>query len=412
MEKESGRALRWTRHIPALLLCAVVVIYCAYHLVMSLIPGPELLSAQLMTYTETVVLDGYLMMSEQVLVSPSVGEALAVRADGERVAVGGEVARVYKAVNGEAYDELTELRRRISILEHAATTYTSIKNAPQVLSLIEDNLMRYREAVRDNEMVKALSLRDTILAARAQYQALVSGYSSYEDTIRALKARATILESGLGTVVASVYADAGGYYYRSVDGYETVFSAASVDSLTVDAFRAMKQAEPASYAGDSRTAGKLITDHTWYVVVETDSATASAFTSGQTYGLRFLGVDQALDMKLHRTVTSSREDAVLLIFTSNRISPDFSYTRCQRVEITSCTGEGYAVPQKAVRNIDGVTGVYVLDRYVVRFRRISILGEENGMYICDPALTGADCLKLYDSIIVEGNDLYDGKIYN
>ena len=197
-----------------------------------------------------------------------------------------------------------------------------------------------------------------------------------------------------------------------MDGYETVFSAASVDSLTVEAFRTMKQAEPASYVGDSRTAGKLITDHTWYAVVETDSATASAFTSGQTYGLRFLGADQTLDMKLHRTVSSSREDAVLLIFTSNRISPDFSYTRCQRVEITSSTGEGYAVPQKAVRNIDGVTGVYVLDRYVVRFRRISILGEENGMYICDPALEGADCLKLYDSIIVEGNDLYDGKIYN
>ena len=412
MEKEGGRALRWTRHIPALLLCAVVVIYCVYHLVVSLIPGPELFSAQLMTYTETVVLDGYLIMSEQVLVSPSVGEVLAVRPDGERVAVGGEVARVYKAVHGEAYDELTELRRRISILERAATTYTSIKNAPQVLSLIEENLLRYREAVRDNEMVKALALRDAILAARAQYQALVSGYSSYEDTIRALKARATILESGLGTVVASVYADAGGYYYRSVDGYEAVFSAASVDSLTVDAFHAMKQAEPASYVGDSRTAGKLITDHTWYAVVETDSATASAFTSGQTYALRFLGVDQALDMKLHRTVTSSREDAVLLIFTSNRISPDFSYTRCQRVEITSSTGEGYAVPQKAVRSIDGVTGVYVLDRYVVRFRRISILSEENGMYICDPTLTGADCLKLYDSIIVEGSDLYDGKIYN
>jgi hypothetical protein len=70
------------------------------------------------------------------------------------------------------------------------------------------------------------------------------------------------------------------------------------------------------------------------------------------------------------------------------------------------------VPQKAVRNINGQTGVYVLDRYVVRFRRISILGEENGMYICDPTLEGEDCLKLYDSIIVEGRNLYDGKVYN
>jgi putative membrane fusion protein len=412
MEKENGRAFRWVRHIPAALLCAVVIVYCAYHLIVSLVPGPELLAARMMTYTETVTLDGYLLLSEQVLVSPAIGEPLSIRADGERVPVGGEVARVYTAVSQEAYDELTELRRRISILERATTTYTSIKNAPQVLSMIEENLLRYHEAVHNNEMVKALSLRDTILAARAQYQALIGGYSSYEDTIRALKARATVLEDGLGTVVASVYADVGGYYYRSVDGYESIFAASAVDSLTVDDFHQMKQAEPAAYIADSRTAGKLVTDHSWYTVVETDSGTASAFTSGRSYNLRFLGADRTLSMKLYRTVTSSREDAVLLIFVSNRVSSDFDYTRSQRVEITAAVGEGYAVPQKAVRNINGQTGVYVLDRYVVRFRRISILGEENGMYICDPTLEGEDCLKLYDSIIVEGRNLYDGKVYN
>lgn len=410
MEREGGRLWRFARHIPAFLLCAVVVVYCSYHLLSSLVPKPVVEPAVLTEYTETVTLNGYIFREEQILTSPTSGTVLSTRSDGEKVAAGNEVGKVYASVNEESYDALLAVRRRLTILENAKTTYASVKNAPQVLALIEESVLKYNAAVQENDMDSAMELRDTILAARAQYQALTTGYTSYADIIAGLEAQVAALEAALGTAVSSVFAPVSGYYYRDVDGYETAFDASGIDSLTVSSFRSAVASEPSAYAEDSRTAGKLVTDHTWYAVAETDRATAARFTAGQAYSVRFLLGDQTAEMTLYRTVTSSEEDAVLLIFSSNRMTADFNYSRVQKVEVTVSSGEGYAIPKEAVRSVDGKTGVYILDRYVVRFREISILSEQNGMYLCDPEFVGEGRLALYDSVIVSGKDLYDGKV--
>lgn len=410
MNREGGRLSRLGRAIPAALLCAVIVVYCAYHLLASLTPKPVVEPALLADFTETVTLSGYVFRSEEILTAATPGAVLATRGEGEKVAAGSLVARVYASLNEETYDALKAVRWRLAILNNARTSYSSIKNVPGILALLEETMRDYREAVDANDMDRAMELRDAILAARAQYQALISGYTSYHEVIAALEAQAVALEAGLGTPLLSVSAPYSGYYYRTVDGYERIFRASEIDSLTVDSFRAVIGREPEAYVDDTSTAGKLITDHTWYVVAETDSASAAAFTAGATYSVRFLAGDDTVEMTLYRTATSSREDAVLLIFSSARVAADFDFTRAQRVEITARSGEGYTVPKAAVRNVNGRTGVYVLDRYVVRFREIAIVGEQNGIYYCDPSYAGEGRLRLYDSVIVSGKDLYDGKV--
>lgn len=410
MERNGERSVRLARHIPAFLLCVVVVVYCAYHLISALIPKPVIQPACLTDFAETVVLSGTIFRAETVLYAPTAGTVVPLKGDGEKIAVGQEVAKIYATLNEQAYDQLTEVRRRLSILERAKTTYTSLKNAPGVRALIEETVLQYNEAVARNDMAAAMALRDRILAARAQYQALVSGYSSYADVVAALSLEASALEAKLGTATASVIAPDGGCYYRYTDGYERICHAAAVESLTVSGFRTLQTSSAESYGG--LVAGKLVSDYTWYAVAETDSATAAAFTAGGTYTLRFLSADATVEMTLYRTVTSHTEDAVLLIFSCNRVSDALSETRTHRIEVTVSAGKGYAVPAEAVRSVDGRTGVYVLDRYVVRFREISIIGEQNGTYYCDPAFEGEGRLRLYDSVIVSGKDLYDGKVLN
>lgn len=410
MNREGGRTLRFTRHVPAFLLCAVVVVYCTYHLLSSLWPKPVLEPAMLEEYESTAVFDGYILRAEELLVAPTVGEALPICRDGEKVAAGQTVARVYASVNEDSYRALTDIRRRISILERAKTTYASLKDAPQIRALIERTVVEYNDAVRRNDLAAAQALQDTILAASAQYRALTEGYQSYAADIAALEAQSAALEAGLGAVLSSVSAPAGGCYYAAVDGLESVFHASCVDTLSVEGLRAMIDTEPEAYTAADRVAGKLVTEFTWYVATVTDSQTAESLVAGASYPVRFPVSDQTLSMTLYRTVASAREDAVLLVFSSNRMVEGFDFTRSQRIEVTLDSGVGYAVPKEAVRSLDGVAGVYVLDRYVVRFRAISIVGERNDVYYCDPSLTGEGCLQLYDSVIVGGKDLYDGKV--
>ena len=62
-----------------------------------------------------------------------------------------------------------------------------------------------------------------------------------------------------------------------------------------------------------------------------------------------------------------------------------------------------------------VQGVYVLHGSEVRFKQISILYADDDYVICDPEpdskdLVDGTTVELYDQVILEGDDLYDGKV--
>lgn len=60
-------------------------------------------------------------------------------------------------------------------------------------------------------------------------------------------------------------------------------------------------------------------------------------------------------------------------------------------------------------------GVYVRFGSELTFKEIVPLYSDNSFVICDPdpddeALFSGDTIQLYDEVVVEGTDLYDGKI--
>ena len=70
------------------------------------------------------------------------------------------------------------------------------------------------------------------------------------------------------------------------------------------------------------------------------------------------------------------------------------------------------VSAKALNIVDGVKGVYVKYGNLARFRKITVLYQDD-QYILVPegGKVGTDNeVRLFDEVIVEGTDLYDGKI--
>ena len=94
---------------------------------------------------------------------------------------------------------------------------------------------------------------------------------------------------------------------------------------------------------------------------------------------------------------------------------DFNYLRSQTVQIVERSYSGYRVPTSAVRVVDGVRGVYVLEGSTVRFRRITPLTELDGYMIEQKQNTLDEDSVKYDLgycelVITNGKDLYEGKI--
>ena len=52
--------------------------------------------------------------------------------------------------------------------------------------------------------------------------------------------------------------------------------------------------------------------------------------------------------------------------------------------------------------------VYI-HRTVIQFKKIEVLYSNDVFTIVDASNTGSDYLKMYDEVVVEGRNLYDGK---
>ena len=87
----------------------------------------------------------------------------------------------------------------------------------------------------------------------------------------------------------------------------------------------------------------------------------------------------------------------------------------QTVRFPTAEYTGFQIPVSAVRVVDGITGVYVLDGSTVAFRPISSLVVTDGYYIvetnpdADPP-EGYQWLAQHENLIIEGRALYHGKV--
>ena len=100
------------------------------------------------------------------------------------------------------------------------------------------------------------------------------------------------------------------------------------------------------------------------------------------------------------------------MFEASEIPSDFAFFRTQRVEITANESEGYYVPESALQQKDGVSGVYILKDGIVRFRRIEILYFGDGYYIVSEHFERKSeyaAMKLNDLVIINDTKLYEGK---
>ena len=70
---------------------------------------------------------------------------------------------------------------------------------------------------------------------------------------------------------------------------------------------------------------------------------------------------------------------------------------------------GYEISAKALRTVDGEKGVFIQLANVVRFRKVDIVYSDDTVILSGKS-SKSGYVALYDEIIIEGTDLYDGKI--
>lgn len=358
----------------------------------------------------------YLFRDEEILTCERIGLVDALVENGVKVGKNVSVAQVWETslaadALATAQLSLNRINRALRILEKS--TLKPSTNMSQAERYYTEAMALYREignAVKQGKMEQLSTLEEQFLIAINSYAALAGKQESTE----ALKAELQAEKSALlqGAVAYEIKSErSSGIYYTvdSVDGYEHVFTVDTLQSLTPSGFDALCAKEIAPV--DGQTVGKMVYGYEWYIALELTPSVAKSFLAGRSYQIGFPDNDgRTMTMTLERMSTEGGR--ILAVFRSNEHPTGFVFYRVQSVEIIVGESEGLYVPDAALREQNGILGVYVFEESTVRFRRIDVVYRGDGYSIAalpgDSSLTE---LKENDILITSGRDLYEGKVY-
>ncbi len=404
-------------HIATIAVAAAALADLGYHFFEGFSADIETEYATLVTDSDVVPLDAYIMRSESVIFAASATSGHSVGyvfSDGTKVHGGQVVANIYTG-DGSSDEAIVDLDRRIDLLESSNLTDGMTSSDTYV---IDSKIQNYYYLIHQSTLLGNYSnltkRRDELLTLINKRRILTGVTTGYSDRIESLTAERALLSAGQDTIAESVEAPYAGYFYSTTDGYESTFSASKVESLTLAEFDKMLSSQPTRYS--DRAVGKMVSDFNWYIVCETTRDSLRYFTKGYSYYVNFpYNDDISIKMTLSNVVSEVGSDRVLLVLETERIPEDFSFRRMQPVELVRSSYTGYRVPISAARLVDGKQGVYIMIGNTIEFREIDILLEMDGYYIVaeqDPVNDPdyASKLGLYDQIVVSGKNLYDGKL--
>lgn len=404
-------------HIATIAVAAAALAYLGYHFFEGFSADIETEYATIVTDSDVIPLDAYIMRSESVIFAASATSGHSVGyvfSDGTKVHGGQVVANIYTG-DGSSDEAIVDLNRRIDLLESSNLTDGMTSSDTYV---IDSKIQNYYYLIHQSTLLGNYSnltkRRDELLTLINKRRILTGVTTGYSDRIESLTAERALLSSGQDTIAESVEAPYAGYFYSMTDGYESTFSASKVESLTLAEFDKMLSSQPTRYS--DRAVGKMVSDFNWYIVCETTRDSLRYFTKGYSYYVNFpYNDDVSIRMTLSNVVSEVGSDRVLLVLETERIPEDFSFRRMQPVELVRSSYTGYRVPISAARLVDGKQGVYIMIGNTIEFREIDILLEMDGYYIVaeqDPVNDPdyASKLGLYDQIVVSGKNLYDGKL--
>lgn len=408
-------------------LMILLVVYAGFQVFPAFTQKIETETALMVTVHETDKTVGYIFRNEEPIAADAFGVPVMLLKDGERVSAGEHFANVYTESDAaHLQEQIGAIDRKIEVLSKSVvTTDLYVTDISKTDAEIEKSFDALFADTAAGNLAGTVGTANSLLVSLNKKALIIDMNDGYESEIASLRTERNALESRISAASRRLTAPVSGYYYGDTDGYERIFKPELLDDLTMESFNTLAASEPATTNADF---GKIVKDFVWYIVCETDRHTAAAYQTDHYYRLNFPAFSEdEIKMELVRIVSETSSDEGLLIFRGNTAPEGFPYLRSQEVDIITDGYTGLAIPKEALRVADGKQGVYILDGDIVRFRLVNILTENDDYYIVSPQAPETDAfsdatensssdartyyyLSLYDSVIVKGKSLFDGKI--
>ena len=384
----------------------LMIVYLLYQTVFASISSIKTETAIDYTAEEIIKTEGYIIRDETVITcDDAVGGVLSYEiADGSRVSKGGTVAGIYNSENDvEIKAQIASLDKQIKNLSGICNMdMSNVTNLDQVDGQIDESLIELLDSVAGGDYSKLATDSDEYLTLLNKRLVAIGAETDFYDRLSRLNTQKSALESRLGTA-KTVVSEKAGYFVSSVDGYENVLTSDSIETLTEADLEGIKPNEQ----NDKTIIGKTVDSVDWYIATSLSFEESLKFAEGQSLTIRVpLQKLIELPVKVHKINRDASTGQTVIVFRCRYMSGELSLIRTQPISIVLSSVDGLYVPNDALQIIDGKKGVYIKNGNTVKFIPIEVVYNGNDFVVCKKG----NGLRLYDELVVKGNDLYDGKV--
>lgn len=336
------------------------------------------------------------------------GTVVSIAEDGKRVSSGDDVAVVFPSSESAAsYVRINELEKEIDYYSQLKNRVGIGTNAPSSYSkLIDDACISFisasRESIGSNFDDTLTDLRDAITAR----QLAVGEALSVDAKLAELQAELISINSG-NVNYKTIASPNSGYYIGSVDGYEKTVDYNSVTSLTCEDIASLIKSEKQDTP--SNVMGKLVDEFDWYFVCNIPYNESGKIEAGKSVKVNVpnTAVGTINCTVMHKGNKEGEQVAVVL--KCNLMNRDVANLRIHDIEIIFDDYMGIRINNNAIRELNGEKGVYVQRGNIIQFKKINIIYSTEDYSVVE-CVADSSYIQQYDSVIIQGVDLYDGKV--
>lgn len=368
--------------------------------------------------------------SEEYLQGNTSGVLVYDVSDGGKVTADGVVATAYQSQDDvSALQQIKALDAQIDYLKSLSEVNSSANvGIDTINSQINERLTAVLKSVNARDFSNIRTAEDNLLTSILRKQILTGEQGDLSVKISELTAQRDSISAGAS--IGTVKAGSAGYFVSKVDGYEKTFDVTKLDEVTAEDIdnAAASDINPDDYIG------KIINDVNWYLLcpVTQDQATALSHAD-QNIKIRLpSAVDGEIPAKIAHVNNLTNSDRAVAVIQCNYMNDALSKLRKENVEIIVNEYEGLKISKSALHD-DNVTytvtddagnettktervqGVYVAYGAELVFKQVAITYAGDEYIICNEepepgVLLNGTTVSLYDKVVVEGGNLFNGKI--
>ena len=352
---------------------------------------------------------GIALRSETELKNFAGGYYDIIRETGDKVSGGGTIANVYaKASDVMAVERIRQIDALLDEYSAAYALKASYDGDSSNYDMqIRTSMNAYTKSVQNGAAQEAL---DELRAfeKNVYIKQIVSGRADngYAQAVKALQEEKTGLQGSLGGNVQKIISDQSGYFCKSTDGYEKKLSPGALEKYDVEQFNALYSELQNATRTDLQRAGKIISDYTWQFYFIAPQSIMKQYRAGKDLSLRFTAVGTKT---LDATIITLHEDGenCLVGVQCDTLEPELLNDRILSATVVVKTYSGIRIDKNSLRIVDGSHGVYVKVGSIIKFKKINILYTGTTYALIEKQNGGVEN---FDEIVVDGKDIYDGKI--